>query len=214
MARYQQGIGTPETLGVQSTYWKDPILPKTTPINYPTVNVGVSNNYGSLSDNYVDTMPSRWTVNPHEVFQWSRKTKQEPSSLTPSTPTGTIPPSTPTGTIPPRQPSTMSIVSAARSRTQRRGASGATPTEPVDDFLQNIRSASDEPFTPPRAQFVDEPQNPFPRGSRDLTEFMAPLSTPRIANPFPRGSVRDLTEFMAPPSTSRIANRSRNSSLI
>jgi hypothetical protein len=191
MARYQQGIGTPETLGVQSTYWKDPILPKTTPINYPTVNVGVGNNYGSLSDNYVDTMPSRWTVNPHEVFQWSRKTKQEPSSLTPSTPTGTIPPSTPTGTIPPRQPSIMSIVSAARSRTQRRGASGATPTEPVDDFLQNIRSASDEPFTPPRAQFVDEPQNPFPRGS-----------------------VRDLTEFMAPPSTSRTANRSRNSSLI
>lgn len=57
--RYQQGIGVPQTLGVQPTVWQDP--PSFTPkgFNFPTITAGTSRNYGNPGK-YVDTMPSRW----------------------------------------------------------------------------------------------------------------------------------------------------------
>lgn len=60
MARYQQGIGTPETLGVQPTMWKDPKLPDFKPRDIPRFNSGASRNYGGLKGGYLDTMQSRW----------------------------------------------------------------------------------------------------------------------------------------------------------
>jgi hypothetical protein len=149
MARYQQGIGTPETLGVQPTLWKDPTLPKFTPIDVPTFNSGATRNYGGLKTDYLDTMKSRWFTGTADIIGQSTQ---------------------------------AAVVSGAKSRAQRRGsnASGATDTEPTDMFMQNVQSASDEPFTPPRAQFVDEPQNPFPSGTaRDLSGFMTPPSSSR-----------------------------------
>lgn len=57
--RYQQGIGTPETLGVQPTLWKEPQMFKPKALSFPTINAGTSRDYGSPGG-YVDTMPSRW----------------------------------------------------------------------------------------------------------------------------------------------------------
>ena len=56
--RYQQGIGTPQTLGVQPTLWKDP--PSFTPKGFdlPSINAGTSRDYGDPGA-YVDTKDSR-----------------------------------------------------------------------------------------------------------------------------------------------------------
>lgn len=57
--RYQQGIGTPETLGVQPTVWKEPQMFKPKALSFPTINAGTSRDYGNPGA-VVDTMPSRW----------------------------------------------------------------------------------------------------------------------------------------------------------
>ena len=57
--RYQQGIGTPETLGVQPTVWKEPQMFKPKAFSFPTITAGTSRDYGNPGK-YVDTMPSRW----------------------------------------------------------------------------------------------------------------------------------------------------------
>lgn len=57
--RYQQGIGTPETLGVQPTLWQEPKMFTPKALSFPTLNAGTSRNYGDAGK-YVDTMPSRW----------------------------------------------------------------------------------------------------------------------------------------------------------
>ena len=57
--RYQQGIGTPETLGVQPTVWKEPQMFKPKALSFPTITAGTSRDYGNPGK-YVDTMPSRW----------------------------------------------------------------------------------------------------------------------------------------------------------
>jgi hypothetical protein len=56
--RYQQGIGVPQTLGVQPTLWKDP--PSFTPKGFdlPSINAGTSRDYGDAGA-YVDTKDSR-----------------------------------------------------------------------------------------------------------------------------------------------------------
>jgi hypothetical protein len=56
--RYQQGIGVPQTLGVQPTLWKDP--PSYTPKGFdlPSINAGTSRDYGDAGA-YVDTKDSR-----------------------------------------------------------------------------------------------------------------------------------------------------------
>lgn len=58
--RYQQGIGIPETLGVQPTTWTEPTGPEMRRATWTSPNTGASRNYGS-TPNYVDTMPHRWT---------------------------------------------------------------------------------------------------------------------------------------------------------
>lgn len=57
--RYQQGIGTPETLGVQPTVWKEPQMFKPKALSFPTITAGTSRDYGNPGK-YVDTMKSRW----------------------------------------------------------------------------------------------------------------------------------------------------------
>jgi len=47
--RYQQGIGTPETLGVQPTVWKEPQMFKAKPFSFPTINAGVQGLQGILT---------------------------------------------------------------------------------------------------------------------------------------------------------------------
>ena len=59
--RYQQGIGVPETLGVQPTTWNEPQPPALNQSKWDAGSVGFSRNYGSTPD-YVDTWKSRWTV--------------------------------------------------------------------------------------------------------------------------------------------------------
>lgn len=59
--RYQQGIGTPETLGVQPTTWNEPKPPALFQAKFDSPSVGFQRNYGSTPD-YVDTWKSRWTV--------------------------------------------------------------------------------------------------------------------------------------------------------
>lgn len=59
--RYQQGISTPETLGVQPTTWKEPESAPLYQTKFDAPNVGFTRNYGSTPD-YVDTWNSRWTV--------------------------------------------------------------------------------------------------------------------------------------------------------
>lgn len=61
MARYQQGIGIPETLGVQPTVWEDPKLPTIKRATWKVGNTGAQRNYGS-TPRYVDTVPHRWTT--------------------------------------------------------------------------------------------------------------------------------------------------------
>ena len=62
MARYQQGIGTPETLGVQPTMWKEPKALNTPSLPIQKFNSGATRNYGGLKGGYLDTMQSRWWV--------------------------------------------------------------------------------------------------------------------------------------------------------
>jgi hypothetical protein len=59
--RYQQGIGIPETLGVQPTTWNEPKPPAMSQIKFDVPNTGAQRNYGS-TPNYVDTWKSRWDV--------------------------------------------------------------------------------------------------------------------------------------------------------
>ena len=64
--RYQQGIGVPQTLGVQPTLWKDP--PSFTPKGFdlPSINAGTSRDYGDPGA-YVDTKDSRM-MKPEEAI--------------------------------------------------------------------------------------------------------------------------------------------------
>jgi len=98
--RYQQGIGVPQTLGVQPTLWKDP--PSFTPKGFdlPSINAGTSRDYGDPGA-YVDTKDSRMmkteAASTRDVrlgFEGLKKTKNEwanrrsgasPSITTPST---------------------------------------------------------------------------------------------------------------------------------
>lgn len=57
--RYQQGIGVPETLGVQPTTWNEPKPPALFQAKFDSPSVGFQRNYGSTPD-YVDTWKSRW----------------------------------------------------------------------------------------------------------------------------------------------------------
>lgn len=59
--RYQQGISTPDTLGVQPTTWEEPKVPELKKMSWDAPNAGVSRNYGTTPD-YVDTWKSRWDV--------------------------------------------------------------------------------------------------------------------------------------------------------
>lgn len=59
--RYQQGIGTPDTLGVQPTSWSEPKPPALRQASFTSANSGSSRNYGSTPD-YVDGFNSRWKV--------------------------------------------------------------------------------------------------------------------------------------------------------
>ena len=57
--RYQQGIGTHDTLGVQPTSWSEPQPPALKRMTFTPANSGANRNYGSTPD-YVDTLNSRW----------------------------------------------------------------------------------------------------------------------------------------------------------
>ncbi len=60
--RYQQGIGVPETLGVQATTWSEPKPPALpAPIKFDGSSIGVNRDYGSTPA-YVDGRKSRWEV--------------------------------------------------------------------------------------------------------------------------------------------------------
>jgi len=59
MARYQQGIGIPETLGPKLGVWKEPTAPAFKPFAMPNLTAGTSRNYGDAPQ-YVDTWKSRW----------------------------------------------------------------------------------------------------------------------------------------------------------
>ena len=75
--RYQQGIGTPETLGVQPTMWKEPQMFTPKGFSMPSINAGTSRNYGS-TPKYVDTLGSRWG---RPMFTGSLRTNQSPLTL-------------------------------------------------------------------------------------------------------------------------------------
>lgn len=57
--RYQQGIGVPQTLGVQPTVWKEPQMVTPKAFSFTASNAGTSRDYGDPGP-YVDTKPSRW----------------------------------------------------------------------------------------------------------------------------------------------------------
>ena len=59
MARYQQGIGIPETLGPKLGVWKEPTAPAFKPFAMPNLTAGTSRKYGDAPE-YVDTWKSRW----------------------------------------------------------------------------------------------------------------------------------------------------------
>jgi hypothetical protein len=59
--RYQQGIGVPETLGVQPTTWSEPKPPAVSQVKFDSPNVSLNRDYGSTPD-YVDGRKSRWEV--------------------------------------------------------------------------------------------------------------------------------------------------------
>ena len=91
--RYQQGIGTPETLGVQPTTWKEPETPTLFRTTFTSPNAGISRNYGTTPD-YVDTWKSRWEVPKNSgqlikgatSFAKYQKSKGAGSAPTPPTP--------------------------------------------------------------------------------------------------------------------------------
>ena len=79
--RYQQGIGTPDTLGVQPTTWEEPKAPELKRMSWDAPNAGVSRNYGSTPD-YVDTWKSRWEVpEPGKFFDTLNKVGQTAGNL-------------------------------------------------------------------------------------------------------------------------------------
>jgi hypothetical protein len=59
--RYQQGISTPDTLGVQPTTWNEPKPPALFQAKFDTPNTGATRQYGATPE-YVDTWKSRWEV--------------------------------------------------------------------------------------------------------------------------------------------------------
>jgi len=183
MARYQQGIGVPETLGVQPTYWKEPTytFPKT---DTPRFNAGVSRKYGSTG-RYVDTIPSRYKAAEFSTLnRLNRKIGRVTgfgagnanlsgrSPLRGVTGDGTdptdygMPPTRPAGfpnptgegfPVPP-PPATRRATSLGLD------APPVAGTE-VDFITEMTRSTPDLPSSPTGATFRDEPTNPLPMGN-------------------------------------------------
>lgn len=184
--RYQQGIGIPETLGVQPTTWTEPKSPELKRTTWTSPNAGVSRNYGS-TPGYVDTLPHRWTyassgdiLNQLAGSYARGKTRSATSGSTPSSSGGfSMPPSgsPATGANVPSAPPTYSAptgvgmaVPPPPSNLRRASKLEPMETPPMSeqgsDFLTaSMRTASDEPFTP-NVEWRDEPENPFPVGTR------------------------------------------------
>jgi hypothetical protein len=184
MARYQQGIGVPETLGVQPTYWKEPTynFPKT---DTPRFNAGVSRKYGSTG-RYVDTMPSRYkaaefstlnrlnrkigrvtgfgagnaNLSGRNPFRGDTGDGTDPTDYG-SPPTG-FPSPTGEGFPVPPPPATRRATSLGLD------APPVAGTE-VDYVTEMARSTPDLTSSPTGATFRDEPTNPFPMGDYDFT---------------------------------------------
>jgi hypothetical protein len=74
MARYQQGIGMPETLGPKLGVWKEPTAPAFKPFSMPNITAGTNRNYGDAPQ-YVDTWKSRWEPKQGSLMAPTAQTK-------------------------------------------------------------------------------------------------------------------------------------------
>lgn len=103
--RYQQGIWT-DGPGVAPTMWSEPEGPRVERFQLPTINAGVSPNYGKV-DSYLDTMPSRYEPEKSVLIgalQAYFKKKYDDNSTGISPSGGGVPPRTPSGGVPPTSP--------------------------------------------------------------------------------------------------------------
>lgn len=175
--RYQQGIGIPETLGVQPTTWTEPKEPNLFRTTWTSPNAGISRNYGS-TPGYVDTVPHRWDYGKSgqilnefarrfAINQRSSATAPAPPSPFSAPPSG--PPATGSGT-PPAPPAYPAPT----------GTGVAVPPPPSVRRATSQATSTGQPFATPPAMPSQGVPVPPPPSTRRATR-LSPIDTPPMA---------------------------------
>ncbi len=206
--RYQQGIGIPQTLGVQPTTWTEPKEPQINRMTWTPPNAGVSRKYGSTPA-YVDTVPHRWTYGDESKKSWIRKKKKEDDSSTSTTPFS-VPPTGPPATgagVPPSPPTYPSPTSGTGTAVPPPPTLRKVPKTPTTFSLPPVPNSGMVVPPPPPSSGKSIKVGPFgvpPMGDEGADFFTASAREasdepfkPGVDwkdepdNPFPKGGRKD-----------------------
>lgn len=171
--RYQQGIGIPETLGVQPTTWTPPVGPEPQRVTWTSPSIGIRNDYGS-TPKYVDTVPHRWT------YKAKNKKKEKEEDKGTSTTSTTPPTKTPFGTPPSGPPTTgPNVPPTPPAFPAPTGAGMPVPPPPSVRRATAQARATGQPLSTPPLASQGMPTPPPPTGRQVLR--MPPMNLPPMS---------------------------------